>query len=94
MTIRKERMTVTVDPELVDAGNRAVADGRADSLSAWVNVALRDRALQDQRLRSLADAIADYEADYGEITDDEMAAQVRRDREGAAVVRGRSGGVA
>ena len=94
MTIRKERMTVTVDPELVDAGNRAVADGRADSLSAWVNVALRDRALQDQRLRSLADAIADYEADYGVITDDEMAAQVRRDREGAAVVRGRGRGVA
>lgn len=87
-------MTVTVDPELVEAGNRAVVDGRADSLSAWVNAALRDRALQDQRLRSLAEAIAGYEADHGVITDDEMAAQARRDREGAVVVRGQGRGMA
>lgn len=87
-------MTVTVDPELVEAGNHAVVDGRADSLSAWVNAALRDRALQDQRLRSLAEAIAGYEADHGVITDDEMAAQARRDREGAVVVRGQGRGMA
>ena len=85
---------MTVDPELVEAGNRAVVDGRADSLSAWVNAALRDRALQDQRLRSLAEAIAGYEADHGVITDDEMAAQARRDREGAVVVRGQGRGMA
>ena len=94
MTTRKERMTVTVDPELVEAGNQAVADGRADSLSAWVNAALRDRALQEQRLRSLGEAIADYEAEYGEITDEEMEAQVRSDQESAVVVRGRGAGAA
>ncbi len=33
MTIRKQRLTVTVDPELVEAGNRAVATGAADSVS-------------------------------------------------------------
>lgn len=94
MTTRKERMTVTVDPELVEAGNQAVADGQADSLSAWVNAALRDRALYEQRLRSLGEAIADYEAEFGEITDEEMEAQVRSDRASAVVVRGRGRGVA
>jgi len=40
MTPSKRRLTVTVDPELVEAGNRAVAEGKADSLSGWVNGAL------------------------------------------------------
>ena len=33
----KERMTVTVDAELVEAGNRAVKAGRVESLSSWIN---------------------------------------------------------
>jgi glycerol dehydrogenase-like iron-containing ADH family enzyme len=88
MTARKERLTVTVDPDLVEAGNRAVADGLADSLSAWVNAALVDRAVRDRRLQSLSKAISAYEATHGEITTDEMAAQARRDRELAEVIRG------
>jgi len=88
MTTRKERLTVTVDPDLVEAGNRAVAAGIADSLSGWVNAALVDRAERDRRLHSLSEAIGDYEAAHGEITADEMAAQGRRDREAAVVVRG------
>ncbi|MEA2716701.1 MAG: hypothetical protein QOI99_1018 [Actinomycetota bacterium] len=81
-------MTVTVDPGLVDAGNQAVADGRADSLSGWVNDALAERARRDARLRALAAAVADYEAEFGEITDEEIAAQARADRASAVVVRG------
>jgi hypothetical protein len=88
MTTRKERLTVTVDPDLVEAGNQAVADGIADSLSAWVNAALVERVVRDRRLRSLSEAISAYEATHGEITDDEMTAQARRDRESAEVVRG------
>lgn len=88
MTPRKRRLTVTVDPELVEAGNRAVAAGRADSLSAWVSTALSDRARRDQQLEHLHHAIADYEAEFGEITAEEMAAQRRADREDAVVVRG------
>ncbi len=79
---------MTVDPELVEAGNRAVAAGLVGSLSAWVNEALAARAERDRRLEALAGAIAGYEADHGEISAAEMAAQERRDREGAAVVRG------
>jgi glycerol dehydrogenase-like iron-containing ADH family enzyme len=92
MTPRKQRLTVTVDPELVEAGNRAVASGAADSLSAWVSRALSDKAEKDQRLEHLRDAIADYEAEFGEITADEITAQRRADREGAVVVRGRRTG--
>ena len=88
MTPHKQRLTVTVDPELVEAGNRAVASGRAESLSAWVNGALVDRAARDARRAVLAAAVAGYEAEFGEITDDEIAAQRRADRESAVVVRG------
>ena len=36
----------------------------------------------------MAAAVADYEAEFGAITDDEIAAQRRADRESAIVVRG------
>ncbi len=85
----KHRLTVTVDPELVAAGNRAVASGSAPSLSAWVNAALAEHARRDRKLEELRAAIADYEAEFGEITAEEIATQRRKDRENAAVVRGR-----
>jgi Arc/MetJ-type ribon-helix-helix transcriptional regulator len=88
MTSRKQRLTVTIDPELVEAGNEAVAAGLADSLSAWVNAALADRAARDARLRALSAAISDYEAQFGEITGEEIAALRREDRAKATVVRG------
>lgn len=84
----KERLTVTVDPHLVEAGNEAVAEGRVGSLSAWVNLALAERAAKERRLRGLADVIASYEAEFGTITPDELDAQVRADRASARVVRG------
>ena len=88
MTARKRRITVTVDPELVEAANRAVANGLADSLSAWVSAALTDRARHDQQMAQLGDSIAAYEAEFGEITAEEIARQRRVDREHALVVRG------
>lgn len=83
---------MTVDPELIEAGNRAVASGEADSLSGWVSAALSDRVRRERKLESLRAAIADYEAEYGEITNAELAAQRRADREDAVVVRGRGSG--
>lgn len=88
MTQRKRRLTVTVDPELVEAANRAVARGSADSLSAWVNVALTDRARHDEQLARLGASIAEYEAEFGEITTEEIARQRRADQQHAVVVRG------
>jgi len=92
MTPHKQRLTVTVDPGLIEAGNRAVASGEAESLSGWVSAALSDRVQRDRKLESLRIAIADYEAEYGEITAAELAAQRRADREDAVVVRGRGPG--
>ena len=89
MTQRKERLTVTVDPELIAAGAAAVEAGRADSLSGWVNQALAERAERDRKLAALDDAITAYEARAGSITDEELREQQRADRAGAVVVRGR-----
>jgi Arc/MetJ-type ribon-helix-helix transcriptional regulator len=85
---RKERMTVTVDAELVEAGNRAVKAGRAESLSSWVNDALLEREARDRRLRRMAEAIAAYEREHGVMTDDELLAQERADQKAALIVRG------
>src|SRR5260221_6114319 len=88
MTRRKERLTVTVDRALVRAANAAVAAGRADSLSGWVNLALTEHALRERRLQAMGDAIAAYEAKFGFISVKEVLAQERADRPAAVVVRG------
>lgn len=92
MTGRKQRLTVTVDPDLVEAGNRAVATGKADSLSGWVSTALAEKVQRDQKLEHLRAAIADYEAEFGELTAGEIVARRRADRNDAVVVRGRRSG--
>ncbi len=79
---------MTVDPLVIEAGNEAVAAGLADSLSGWVNAALTERATRDRKLQSLSEAIGDYEAEFGEITNDEISARQRADREASTVVRG------
>ena len=84
----KQRLTITVDPELIEAGNDAVAEGRADSLSAWVNTALTEKVAKERRLAALAGAIATYEERFGVISPRELADQARADRAGAVVVRG------
>jgi hypothetical protein len=89
MAKRKERLTVTVDAELIVAGARAVKAGRAESLSGWVNDALTEREATDRRLQALAEAVAAYEAEFGVISGEEIAAQRRADERAAIVVRGR-----
>ena len=88
MRLRKKRLTVTVDPPLVEAASEAVREGRAESLSAWVGIALTERVAKERRLRALGKAIAAYEAKFGTITADELSAQERADRQSARVVRG------
>src|SRR5262245_57190338 len=89
MSKRKERLTVTVDRALIEAGNRAVAAGRVASLSGWVNLALLERAAKEQRLREMAEAIAAYEAEFGAISAEEIAAQQRADQKAATIIRGK-----
>jgi hypothetical protein len=49
---------------------------------------IRTAFLHDRRLRGIDDFIAAYEAEHGEITEEEMDAAVRSMRERAIVVRG------
>lgn len=79
---------MTVDPALMNAGNDAVAEGRAESLSAWVNTALAEKVAKERRLAALAAAVASYERKHGAISAQELAEQARVDRGSAVVVRG------
>lgn len=80
-------MTVTVDRDLVEAANEAVAAGRASSLSTWVNAALAERVAKERHLRALAEAVAGYEAEFGVISAAELVAQQREDRRTSIAVR-------
>ena len=88
----KERLSASVDAELIAAAQEAVTRGQADSVSAWVNEALRLKADHDRRLAALDEFLAAYEAEHGEITEQEMHDAARRARAGAVVVRGRPAG--
>ena len=80
-------MSATVEAGLLAAGRAAVAEGRAESLSAWVNDALRRQADHDRRMQALDEFLAAYEAEHGEITEDEIREAERRSRSRAVVVR-------
>jgi len=85
----KERLSASVDADLIAAATEAVTRGRAESVSAWVNDALRLKLAHEQRLDALVAFVAGYEAEHGEITDDEMRRAARSARARAVVVRGR-----
>jgi Arc/MetJ-type ribon-helix-helix transcriptional regulator len=87
----KERLSASVDADLLEAGREAVADGRYGTLSEWVNDALRRQAEHDTTLAALHEFVAEWEAEHGPITDDEMVEASRRARARAVVVRGHRG---
>ena len=84
----KTRLSVTVDADLISAGQAAVAAGEAESISAWVNDALRLKVEHDRRLRGIDNFVVGFEAEHGEITDEEMEAAYRASKARAIVVRG------
>jgi hypothetical protein len=61
-------MSVSFDLELGDA-IKASARRRSQSVSAWIADAARDRL----RNESLADAVSAWEAQFGELTESELA---------------------
>ena len=74
----KTRLSVTVDADVLESVQAAFAIGEAESVSAYVNDALRLEAQHDRRLRGIDDFIAAYEAEHGEVTEEEMEAAYRR----------------
>ncbi|MGI8729075.1 MAG: hypothetical protein ACR2LK_03655 [Solirubrobacteraceae bacterium] len=83
----KQRLSASVDANLLEAGQDAVAAGRVESISEWVNEALRRQASHDARLESVGEFIAAYEAEHGEITDAEIEDAYRRAKARAIIVR-------
>lgn len=65
----RARITVTVDEDVVETAEAAVASGRAPSLSAWVAAAMAERASSER----LADVLAEIRAELGPATDAETA---------------------
>jgi hypothetical protein len=88
MSDPKERLSVSVDAALAEQARRAVAEGRALSISSWVSDALRRQADHDARLQALDQFIASYEAEHGEISAEEMASAQRRAASRAVISRG------
>ncbi|MGH9056422.1 MAG: hypothetical protein ACRDYY_11270 [Acidimicrobiales bacterium] len=83
----KERLSASVDAELLRAARSAVDEGWAESVSSWVNDALGLKAQHDRRMRALDAFLAVYEAEHGAITETEIDEAVRRSRSRATVVR-------
>jgi hypothetical protein len=85
----KQRLSASVDAELVAAGQAVVSAGHAESLSAWVNGALLAQVARDCKLAAMDAFLRDFEAEHGEITDAEITAATRHARTRASVIRGR-----
>lgn len=84
----KRRLSASVDSHLILASEAAIARGRAPSLSAWVNDALRLKLEHDLRLAALDELISAHEARHGVISQEEIAQASRWARAHAVVVRG------
>jgi hypothetical protein len=83
----RARLSATVDGDLLEAGREAVAEGRAPSLSAWVNEALQRQHEHDRRMRALDEFLDHYERAHGPITEREIGDASRRLRTRATTVR-------
>ena len=83
----KERLSASVDADLIRAAEAAAKRGQVPTVSAWVNDALRLKLEHDLRSRALASFIEEFEAEHGVITQDEMDRAVRTARHRAISVR-------
>ncbi|MEJ7782073.1 MAG: hypothetical protein WKF99_05855 [Solirubrobacteraceae bacterium] len=80
----KQRLSASVNKVYIEEGRAAVEAGRAESLSAWVNEALRKQAEDEGRLRALDEFMTEYQAEHGEFTEEELE-ENRRDMEARAI---------
>ena len=94
MKATKQRLSASVDAELLVAAESAASRGEVANVSAWVNDAMRLKVEHDRSLAELAGVIADFEAEHGEITEEEVEKAVRAARLRAVSVRGTRAGEA
>jgi Arc/MetJ-type ribon-helix-helix transcriptional regulator len=84
----KQRLSASVDADLVVAAEAAAKRGDVANVSAWVNEAMRLKLEHDRGLAELAAVIADFEAEHGEITNEEIEKAARTARSRAVTIRG------
>jgi hypothetical protein len=94
MRAPKQRLSASVDADLLVAAEAAAKRGEVANVSAWVNEAMRLKVEHDRGLTELAAVIADFEAEHGEITAEEMEQAARLARSRAVSVRGTRAGEA
>ena len=58
--ISKQRLSATVDADVMQAAEAAVREGRAANVSAWVNEAMRRHMEHDRRMQALDEFIARF----------------------------------
>ena len=85
--MHKQRITVTVDEELLETASCAVSEGHARSVSEWVSEAMAQRRDRDARLAVIRRLVEEYEAEHGFISDEEIAEQAQQDRDAAGSYR-------
>lgn len=83
----KRRLSASIDAELMAAAEGAVERGAAPSVSSWVNEAFRRQIEHDRRLAAMDAFLAAFEAEFGEITDADIARATKLTRANATVVR-------
>jgi len=84
----KRRLSASVDYDLIRAAEKAVKQGLATSVSAWVNDALQLKLAQERKLAALAAFVSDFEKAHGEISPEEIRYAARRTRAKALTSRG------
>lgn len=84
----KQRLSASVDADLIVAAEAAAKRGEAANVSAWVNEAMRLKVEHDRGLADLAAVIADFEAEHGEITHEDIEKAARTARSRAVTIRG------
>ncbi len=94
MKATKQRLSASVDAELLGAAESAAKRGEVANVSAWVNDAMRLKVEHDRGLAELAGVIAVFEAEHGEITPGEIERAVRAARSRSVSVRGARAGEA
>lgn len=85
----EQRVSASVDSELVAEVCSPVSEGRAAGICTWVDDAMCPRADHDRLLLSLHDLLSAYEPEHGEISEGEMREASRRARARAIVAAGR-----
>ena len=83
----KQRVTITIELDLLEEAQAAVSNGRCRSLSQWIGEAVADQLDKERRLALLDELIAEYEAEHGVITAEAMEERIRKDKEAAAAIR-------